>query len=95
MATRRETGIQQGIASSKIDYYDIMVIGRTGMGKSTTVDKLLVANPGGKNHQEAQHVDPEVEPSGERMRADNLTMWLISGDIEAACRKTFEKYDLL
>ena len=78
MATR---GVQQGIDSSKIDYYDIMVIGRTGMGKSTTVDKLLVANPKG---DEAQHADPEVEPSGERMRADNLVMWLISGDVEAA-----------
>jgi hypothetical protein len=82
MAAQSESGIQQGIATSKIDYYDMMVIGRTGMGKSTTVDKLLVANP--KNHQEAQHADPEVEPSGERMRADNLTMWLISGDVEAA-----------
>ena len=24
------------------DYYDIVVIGRTGMGKSSTVDKLMV-----------------------------------------------------
>ena len=82
MATRHQSGIQQGIESSKINYYDMMVIGRTGMGKSTTVDKLLVANP--ENHEEAQHVHPEVEPSGERMRADNFTMWLISGDVEAA-----------
>ncbi len=77
-------GIQQGIESSKIDYYDIMVIGRTGMGKSTTVDKLLIANRGGQSHLQAEHVDPKVEPSGERMKADDLTMWLISGDIEAA-----------
>ena len=27
-----------------IDYYDIMIIGKTGMGKSTTSDKLLMAN---------------------------------------------------
>ena len=84
MATQCQTGTQQGIESSKINYYDIMVIGRTGLGKSTTVDKLLVAKPRGENYQEAQHADPEVEPSGERMRADNLTMWLISGDVEAA-----------
>ena len=82
MATRHQSGIQQGIESSKINYYDMMVIGRTGMGKSTTVDKLLVANP--ENHEEAQHAHPEVEPSGERMRADNFTMWLISGDVETA-----------
>ncbi len=82
MATGYQSRVhsQEGIESSKIDYYDMMVIGRTGMGKSTTVDKLLVANP--KNHQEAQHADPEV--IGERMKADNLTMWLISGDVEAA-----------
>ena len=84
MATQRESGLQQGIESSKIDYHDMMVIGKTGMGKSTTVDKLLIANPRGENHQQAQHADPEVEPSGERMRADNLTMWLISGNVEAA-----------
>ena len=79
--------IQQGIESSKIDYYDIMVIGRTGMGKSTTVDKLLIANAGDRSHLQAEHVDPEVEPSGERMRANDLTMWLISGDIKTAERR--------
>ena len=27
------------------DYFDIMLLGKTGMGKTTTADKLLVANP--------------------------------------------------
>ena len=35
--------LQQGVEDGVMDYYDIMVIGRTGMGKSTTVDKLLIA----------------------------------------------------
>ena len=36
---------QQGIEG--VSYYDIMVIGKTGQGKSTTTDKLLIANPTG------------------------------------------------
>ena len=35
---------QQGIDYSRIDYFDVMVIGKTGQGKSTTTDKLLVAS---------------------------------------------------
>jgi len=30
------------------EYFDIMLIGKTGVGKSTTADKLLLANPTGK-----------------------------------------------
>ena len=29
---------------SKTDYYDIMILGRKGMGKSTTADKLILAD---------------------------------------------------
>ena len=83
MATRGAS-VQQGIESGKLDYYDILIIGRTGMGKSTTTDKLLIAHLEGQNYLQASHVDPEVEPSGQRMKADDLTMWLISGDIKAA-----------
>ncbi len=32
------------------DYYDIMFLGKTGMGKSTTVDKILMANPNQANY---------------------------------------------
>ena len=39
---------QQGITSSGIDYFDVMVIGKTGQGKSTATDKLLVASLSGK-----------------------------------------------
>ena len=28
-----------------LDYYDIMILGLTGQGKTTTADKLLIANP--------------------------------------------------
>jgi len=41
---------QQGIEESRVDNYDIMVIGKTGQGKSTTTDKLLIAIPTGQDY---------------------------------------------
>ncbi len=32
-------------------YYDIMILGKTGMGKTTTTDKLLLANPTGAKYE--------------------------------------------
>ena len=34
-----------GLTSPEVDYFDIMLVGMTGQGKSTMVDKLLIANP--------------------------------------------------
>ena len=60
-----------------MDYYDIMVIGKTGMGKSTTADKLLIANPDGSiSYLGSEHTEPVVE--NERLTADNMIMWLLS-----------------
>ena len=59
-----------------IDYNDIMVIGKTGMGKTTTADKLLVANPDGLEYQGAEHSEPVIE--GEHVRADDFSIWLLS-----------------
>ena len=77
------TGIQQGIEDGKIDYYDIMVIGRTGMGKSTTADKLLIANLTSRDYRGAEYKEPEMK-NGERLVADDLTIWLISEEIKKA-----------
>ena len=44
------TTVQAGIGESGINYYDIMVIGNTGQGKSTTADKILIANPDGRRY---------------------------------------------
>ena len=38
----QEEGISQ---TEDKGYYNIMMIGTTGQGKSTTADKLLIANP--------------------------------------------------
>jgi hypothetical protein len=73
--------IQQGTSAGEgtIDYYDIMVIGRTGMGKSTTSDKLVIANLNDRNYRGEQHPDESEE--GVRVAMSDLSMWLIS-DVE-------------
>ena len=67
-----------------LDYYDIMVIGKTGAGKSTTVDKLLIARLPGKEHIQQEQADTGSEagithdPHNRALRHENMTMWLIS-----------------
>ena len=39
------------------DYFDIMIIGKTGLGKTTTADKLLLANLTGKQYGQKQQDD--------------------------------------
>jgi hypothetical protein len=62
--------------AADIDYYDIMIIGRTGMGKSTTADKLVIANPDHLNYAEEQHQDEIME--GRQLKMSDLSVWLIS-----------------
>ena len=71
--------IPEGAEDNIIDYYDIMVIGRTGMGKSTTADKLVIANPDGHDYRGEQHVD-EIVNEGQ-VKMSDLTMWRIA-DVE-------------
>ena len=59
-----------------IDYYDIMLIGRTGMGKSTTGDKLIIANPEGRDYRGEQHDDGEA--FNKQLKMSDLTMWLVA-----------------
>ena len=68
---------QQGIEDGQFDYYDIMVIGKSGVGKTTTADKLLVANPLGYNYQGTQYSEPLV--NGGRVNVEDLSIWLLSG----------------
>ena len=63
-----EMPMQQGVDDGVMDYYDIMVIGRTGMGKSTTVDKLLIARLPGSAVEAAEA--GIVEPQGQDWQAE-------------------------
>ena len=62
--------------NSSIDYYDMMIIGRAGMGKSTTADKLIIANPDCRDYTGEQHADEIFE--GGQMKLSDLSIWLIS-----------------
>ena len=89
MATQSEakpqSSIQEGIEGSDIDYYDVLLIGKTGMGKSTTADKLVIANLTGADYSGEQYSEEEVE--GERMTVSDLSMWLIpEGETERVKR---------
>ena len=80
--------IQQSVNTDIIDYYDIMVIGRTGMGKSTTSDKLVIANLDHRDYRGEQHSDETQQ--GMRMAMSDLTMWLISdakGEIDRVTKR--------
>ena len=61
-----------------IDYYDIMIIGRTGMGKSTTSDKLVIANPDGHNYRGEQHTEGILKEG--QLNMSDLCVWLVPDD---------------
>lgn len=75
----------QESANSDNEYYDIMLIGLTGQGKSTTTDKLLVANPLGHTYDiksmptdVAEHVQDQPQ-----LKIGDITMWMTStNDLE-------------
>ena len=78
--------------STNIDYYDIMVIGNTGQGKSTTADKILIANPTGHKYKEATpaasapaHQHQMVVEQTKQLKYTDITIWLTEsykGDFE-------------
>ena len=80
MATAKTPIPEEGAEDTTVDYYDIMVIGRTGMGKSTTSDKLVIANLDGRDYSGEQHTD-ELEEAV-RVKTSDLSMWLIADEDE-------------
>lgn len=70
--------IQQGIDKHITNYYDIMVIGKTGVGKSTTADKLLIANPHGEKYLGQPDVDPIRSDIIGCIQHSDMYMWHLS-----------------
>ena len=68
---------QQG-GRKPINYFDIMVIGKTGVGKSTTADKLLIANPKGLTYTGEQHEEPKMDPKVGAVYHEDICMWQLS-----------------
>lgn len=67
-------------------YYDIMIIGSAGMGKSTTANKLVIANPSGINYLGEQQKDPTFVNG--KLKTSNLSAWLHSDQPDTPERST-------
>ena len=73
--------------ADKLEYYDIMFVGNTGQGKSTTADKILIANPTGHNYRTAKPVagapvqqkDLIVNEQQHQLQYADITIWLGEG----------------
>lgn len=70
--------LQQGVESSILDYYDIMVIGNTGMGKSTTVDKMVLAELVNLNEKSDFGAEPIDNKVTGKLTYNDLSAWLVS-----------------
>ncbi|XP_064390321.1 uncharacterized protein LOC135338196 [Halichondria panicea] len=69
-----------------VGYYDIMIIGRSGMGKTTTADKILIANPEGIDYQSKypSRIDEalDIDHYNQIMKLQDLCMWQIPNDLQ-------------
>ncbi len=74
--------VEEGVEGSQCDYYDILVIGSTGMGKSTTVEKMLIADFEGLKRErsgcDSQLAGPAYDENNQKLVCEDLTMWLVS-----------------
>ena len=66
-----------------IDYYDVMIVGLTGQGKSTTSDKLIIANhkkesPPKEQPPEDYSEDEDQIQVDDKISKKNLTFWAVS-----------------
>ena len=75
--------IQAGLEATRISYYDIMVIGNAGQGKSTTSDKIIIANPDGVdyalNQPGNQPQGMAVDEQNQQVKYTDISMWLAHG----------------
>ena len=64
-------------------YYDLLFLGLTGQGKTTTVNKLLIANPLGKDYKSMKPKEPLIDPEIQQIAVQDLCMWHIPSDPDA------------
>ena len=68
----------EGTSIQAMGYYDIMILGLTGQGKTTTAEKLLIANPTGEDNR--MYEGPRVDISRQQLLLEDLSAWLIPSD---------------
>ncbi|XP_064390323.1 uncharacterized protein LOC135338198 [Halichondria panicea] len=79
--TRQENGVDN-VTVKSVRYFDVMFLGLTGQGKTTTADKLLIANPDGVNYRE-MFKDAQkaiIDPNNQMATKEDLFMWRIPSD---------------
>ena len=68
---------QEGVEDK---YFDIMLVGMTGQGKSTMADKLLIANPGKLKYVLSEQLE-DLSQGDARIWLEDISMWqLHEGD---------------
>ena len=76
------------LENSRVNYYDIMVIGNTGQGKSTTSDKIIIAKPDEIEHSDTPDQSPSANDSAgqaqvagqtHQVKYTDISMWLAHG----------------
>ena len=76
--------LREGEEEREYEYYDIMMIGKTGVGKSTTVDKLLTANIFEMSGDAADGDDDSTGPTydhiSRKITHRDLVMWMASAE---------------
>ena len=80
---------QEGVEILKDKYFDIMLVGMTGQGKSTMADKLLAANPG-----KLKYVLPEefnLRQGDARIWLEDISMWQLHEGDESGVVETHLK----
>ena len=67
--------IQESLSNlDQTDYNDIMIIGHTGQGKSTTSDKLLIANR--ERVQYTTDVNFKTDEVKKQLQCGDMTIWM-------------------
>lgn len=90
---------QEGLQRYRLNetYYDIMLVGRTGQGKSTMADKLLIANPDGVEYVLPDKTVPNVRHDGEvkdgevKVQLEDISMWLLHAEDQSQDSETHLK----
>jgi hypothetical protein len=92
----KATAAPAGIGESGINYYDIMIIGNTGQGKTTTADKILIANPDGRRYvaeyQPGKQPELTADEYKRQLSYSDITMWLAALDAEFETHLKFLTY---